>query len=204
MAKADHPPSKQEKRHKILDLRWVISIFFLTIAISATISFVSSSLLSLSGIITAFLILLFIVLLGIVFDIIGVAVTSAEEKPFHSMAAKKVPGAAECIRLLRNADKVGSICNDVVGDICGIVSGTAAAIITTQLLVAFQNLPSQVVSLALSALVAGLTVGGKAVGKSFAVHKCTAIVFATGKVIHWFASIPLRLGLKGNKRNKNR
>ena len=204
MAKADHPPSKQEKKQKFLDLRWVISIFFLTILISATISFVSSSLLSMSGIITAFLILLFIVLLGIIFDIIGVAVTSAEEKPFHSMAAKKVPGAAECIRLLRNADKVGSICNDVVGDICGVVSGAAAAIITTQILASFEGAPSQLVSLALSALVAGLTVGGKAVGKSFAMHDCTAIVFTTGKIIYWFSSVPERLGLKGRKRNKNR
>lgn len=200
MAKADRPPGKQEKKQRILDLRWVISIFLLTIVISATISFVSSSLLSMSGIITAFLILLFIILLGIIFDIIGVAVTSAEEKPFHSMAAKKVPGAAECIRLLRNADKVGSICNDVVGDICGVVSGAAAAIITTQVLASFEGAPSQLVSLGLSALVAGLTVGGKAIGKSFAMHDCTMIVFTTGKILHWFGSVPARLGLKGRKK----
>lgn len=120
------------------------------------------------------------------------------------MAAKKVPGAAECIRLLRNADKVGSICNDVVGDICGIVSGAAAAIITTQILTNFEGAPKQLVSLVLSALVAGMTVGGKAIGKSFAVHECTSIVFATGRVIFWFSSIPERLGLKRQKRNKNK
>ena len=76
-----------------------------------------------SGMLVAFLILLFIVLLGILFDIIGVAVTSAEEKPFHSMAAKRYRVRAECIMLLRHADRVTSICNDVIGDICGVVSG---------------------------------------------------------------------------------
>ena len=35
--------------------------------------------------------LLLIVLLGIGFDIIGVAVSTASEEPFHAMAAKKSP-----------------------------------------------------------------------------------------------------------------
>ena len=121
MAKTDRPGGKPDKKNKKSNLRWVITIFFLTIIISGTISFTSSSLMASSGMLVAFLILLFIVLLGILFDIIGVAVTSAEEKPFHSMAAKKVPGAAECIMLLRHADRVASICNDVIGDICGVV-----------------------------------------------------------------------------------
>ena len=161
MAKTDRPGGKPDKKNKKSNLRWVITIFFLTIIISGTISFTSSSLMASSGMLVAFLILLFIVLLGILFDIIGVAVTSAEEKPFHSMAAKKVPGAAECIMLLRHADRVASICNDVIGDICGVVSGAAAATIAGEILTAFQWSAGSLVSLAMSALVAGLTVGGK-------------------------------------------
>ncbi|MGM9641436.1 MAG: hypothetical protein ACI3V3_08755 [Faecousia sp.] len=152
--------------------------------------------------VTAFLVLLLIVFLGIIFDIVGVAVTSAEEKPFHSMAAKKVPGAAECIKLLRNADRVSSICNDVVGDICGVVSGAAAALITDQILTKVQHLPTQVASLAMSALVAGLTVGGKAVGKSIAIGSCTAIVFSVGKILYWLKSIPNLLLPKRRKNKK--
>ena len=156
-----------------------------------------------SGMRVAFLILLFIVLLGILFDIIGVAVTSAEEKPFHSMAAKKVPGAAECIMLLRHADRVASICNDVIGDICGVVSGAAAATIAGEILTAFQWSAGSLVSLAMSALVAGLTVGGKALGKSMAMHSCTSIVFSAGKVIHWLKCIPqLLLPVRGGKKSK--
>lgn len=200
MAKADQPPVKSDKKAKKSNLRWVLTIFILTIIISAAISFLSTSLMEMSGIATAFLILLFIVFLGIIFDIIGVAATSAVEKPFHSMAAKKVPGAAESIHLLRNAEKVASICNDVVGDICGVVSGTAAAIITTRMLAIFDGAPEQVLSLVLSALVAGLTVGGKAIGKTIAIRSCTSIVFTTGKIIHWFSQIPQLLRLKKRKK----
>ena len=35
----------------------------------------------------------------------------------------------------------------------------------------------------MSALVAGLTVGGKAVGKTVAIRSCTEIVFLVGKII---------------------
>ena len=139
--------------------------------------------------IVAFLILLAIVLIGIVFDIIGVAVTSADEKPFHSMAARKVPGGLEAIRLLRNAERVSSICNDVVGDICGVVSGSASATIAAQVLQNFDFTWPQIVSLLMSALVAGLTVGGKAIGKTFAINSCTQIVSGVGSVIYFLGHI---------------
>jgi len=138
----------------------------------------------------AFLILLAIVLIGIVFDTIGVAVTSADEKPFHSMAARKVPGAQEAIRLLRNAERVSSICNDVVGDICGVVSGSASATIAAQVLKQFDFTWPQLVSLLMSALVAGLTVGGKAIGKTFAINSCTVIVQSVGRVIWALRHMP--------------
>jgi len=138
----------------------------------------------------AFLILLAIVFIGIIFDVIGVAVTSADEKPFHSMAARKVPGASQAIHLLRNAERVSSICNDVVGDICGVVSGSASATIAAQVLHNFTFSWPQLVTLLMSAFVAGLTVGGKAIGKSFAINSCTQIVSTVGKLIHWITSVP--------------
>ena len=127
--------------------------------------------------------LLVIVAVGILFDIIGVAVTSADEKPFHSMASRRVPGAKEAIRLLRSAGKVSSICNDVVGDICGVVSGAASATIAARALTYVDFSWPQAVSLGMSALVAGLTVGGKAVGKTVAIRSCTEIVFTVGKFL---------------------
>ena len=186
MSKSD-PASKNELRKSI---KWVITIFFVTIVVSGLISFASDKVMSASGMAVAFVILLIIVLIGIFFDIIGVAVTSADESPFHSMAARKVPGAHEAIRLLRKAERVSSICNDVIGDICGVISGAAAATISGQLISNFNFSWPRIISLVMSALVAGLTVGGKAIGKGFAVNSSTKIVSFVGKVIYSLGKIP--------------
>ena len=180
MSKAD--PS-QARKERMKTIRWVVTIFLVTIFVSGAITLISNEIMGKSGIITSFVILLIIVLVGIVFDIVGVAVTSADESPFHSMAARKVPGALESIRLLRNAERVSSICNDVIGDICGVVSGTAAATIAAQLLTRFDFSWPQLIGLIMSALVSGLTVGGKAIGKTFAVNSSTKIVHFVGRVI---------------------
>lgn len=187
MSKSDPAASKKERNKTI---RWVVTIFLATILISGTISFVSDEIMERSSMFVAFIILFAIVLVGIIFDVIGVAVTSADEKPFHSMAARKVPGGAEAIRLLRNAERVSSICNDVVGDICGVVSGSASATIAAQILQNFSFSWSDVISLIMSGLVAGLTVGGKAIGKTFAINSCTKIVAGVGSVIYLFQHIP--------------
>ena len=181
MSKDNSGDSKKERNKTV---RWVISVFVTTIVVSGLINLLSDEVMSRSGLFSAFLILLIIVFVGIVFDIVGVAVTSADEKPFHSMASRKVAGAHESILLLRNAERVSSICNDVVGDICGVVSGSASATIAAQILNHFSFSWPQVVSLLMSALVAGLTVGGKAIGKTFAIHSCTEIVHGVGKIIY--------------------
>ena len=194
MAKLD-PAARNRERQKTV--RWVVTIFLVTIVISGTISFVSDEIMSTSGILTAFLILLAIILVGIIFDIVGMAVASADEKPFHSMAARKVPGAQNAIKLLRNAERVSSICNDVVGDICGVVSGSASATIAAQILQHGDFGWPQMISLGMSALCAGLTVGGKAVGKTFAVNSATEIVHAVGMLIYWLNHV-----IPGSRRKK--
>lgn len=180
MAKSQTDASKKERLRTI---RWVVTVFFTTLVVSGLIGLVSDEVMASSSLPVAFGILLFIVLLGIVFDIIGMAVASADEKPFHSMAARKVPGAQEAIRLLRNAERVSSICNDVVGDICGVVSGSASATIAALILTRVDTAWPRGVSLVMSSLVAGLTVGGKAIGKTFAVSSCTQIVHMVGRIL---------------------
>ena len=102
------------------------------------------------------------------------------------MAAHKTPGAREALGLIRRANKVSSFCNDVVGDICGIISGSTAAIIVTRLQEAL-SLRSIFFSLAVTALVSGLTIGGKAIGKTFAIDKSTAVLQLVGRVMHVFS-----------------
>ena len=187
MSKADPSASKKER---LKTIRWVVTIFLSTILISGMISMISDEIMAVSGIAIAFVILLVIILIGIIFDVIGMAVASADEKPFHSMASRKVPGALEAIALLRNAERVSSICNDVVGDICGVVAGSASATVAAQVLVNFEFSWPRGVTLIMSALVAGLTVGGKAIGKTFAVNSCTDIVHLVGKFIYRLRRLP--------------
>lgn len=184
MKKAKNP--KTEKKKEPSQYRWATTVFLLAVALSAALSLASESMLSGAGLAVALLILGVFIALGIVFDIIGVAVTAADPRPFHSMAAHKEKGAKEALNLLRNASHVSSVCNDVVGDICGVVSGAASATIAARAIMYLDFSWPQLVSLGMSALVAGLTVGGKAIGKTVAMNSCTEIVFLVGQILATF------------------
>ena len=163
---------------------WVATVFCIAVTLSAALSLASESLMAGAGMAVALLILALFIGLGILFDIIGVAVTAADEKPFHSMAAHREKGAREALRLLKNASRVSSVCNDVVGDICGIVSGTTAVIVTQ--LQRSLNTRTVLLSVGVTALISGLTIGGKALGKTFAIRKSTQVVFLAGRFLHLF------------------
>lgn len=187
---ADSKKQKQQKKKGKQEKstgRWAVQVFFIAVVLSAALSLASDQALDGAGLAVAFAVLLAFILLGIVFDIIGVAVTAADEKPFHSMAARKTPGAREALNLIRKADKVSSFCNDVVGDICGIISGSTSAVIVVQMQAVFGFLPVVVLSLAVTALTSGLTIGGKALGKSFAIAKSTAVLQLVGRFLHLFS-----------------
>lgn len=164
---------------------WVIKIFLVSIILSAALSLMSGVALAEAGFTAAVIVLLLFVLLGIVFDVIGVAVTAADAKPFHSMAAHREKGAKEALFLLKNAEKVSSFCNDVVGDICGIVSGSTAAVIVSHLQSSF-NTRSILISIAVTAMISGLIIGGKAIGKKVALEKSKDVVFIAAKTLHLF------------------
>lgn len=181
---------KREKGKKKSDAdlpqyRWILRIFLIAVALSAALSLASESVLTGAGIAAALLVLAVFIGLGIVFDILGVAVTAADERPFHSMAAHREPGASEALGLLRNASHVSSLCNDVVGDICGIVSGTTAAVIVVHLQ-RMLSVHTVLLSVGVTALISGLTIGGKALGKTLAINKSTRVVFLAGRFLHIF------------------
>jgi len=182
----DKKKKPEKKGKKEGRLRWAVQVFFISVALSAVLTLASEKTLDGAGLPVAFGVLVGFIGLGILFDIIGVAVTAADERPFHSMAAHKTPGAREALGLIRKASKVSSFCNDVVGDICGIISGSTAAIIITRLQDAI-SFRSVAVSLAVTALVSGLTIGGKAVGKTFAIEKSTAVLQLVGRFLHLFS-----------------
>ena len=155
---------------------WPLRVFFMAVILSALLSFFSSTALNGAGYVVAGLVLAAFIALGIVFDMIGVAVTAADPKPFHSMAAHKEKGGKEAIR-------VSSVCNDVVGDICGIVSGSTAAVIVAALQRDLST-TNVMISIGVTALISGLTIGGKALFKKVAINECTAVVYRVARIMH--------------------
>ncbi len=135
----------------------------------------------------ALLTIIVIVAVGVLADVIGVAAAAANESPFNAMAARRVAGAKHAIRLVRNADRVSAICADVVGDIAGTISGAAGAALVIRLATMIPDLSAHQTALhtGVVALVASLTVGGKAGSKSLALTRWIGILFFAGKVLWW-------------------
>lgn len=133
--------------------------------------------------------LILIIMVGILADILGVSVTAASEAPLHAKASKKLPGAAEGVFLIRNADRVANIMNDVVGDIAGTVSGALGIALVMQILAYRQEISQLTMNMLLTALIAALTVGGKAAGKKIALEYAEEVVYLTGKFLHGISLI---------------
>lgn len=174
---------------KKFKLSWPIKItiaaFFLSIVIGAfTNTFVEEV-----NIFAAFSILIIVILLGIVFDIIGVSVTIADETPFHSRLTRGQYENREAIKLIRNADKVSNLCNDVIGDIAGVISGGLSAAIAVNVINTYDTLNAAVVNLLLTAVVAAATVGGKAAGKNVSMKYSEKIVLKVSVFISFFKKI---------------
>ena len=164
---------------------WIIKITLVSIVTSMVFTLVSTEVLAGAGYIAAFAVLIFFVALGVVFDVIGVAVTAAILAPFHSMAAHHERGATEAISLIKNADKVSSVCNDIVGDISGIVSGSMAALVAARIAIG-SSTNVLIMQLIISGAVTGLMIGGKAFGKNFAINNTNKIILRIGKLLSLF------------------
>ena len=159
---------KQEKKDSS-QVRWFITIFIITFLLSILFSFISTTAISDLDVIPAIVILVLVILIGVIFDIIGVAVTVGKESDFHAKASKKIKGAKTSIGLIRNSAKVANICADVIGDIAGVLSGAISAMISLKITESFEL--SFNIQFIISALVASLTVGGKALRKNICTKK---------------------------------
>ena len=184
--------SKQPEKPKTkVNVRWIATVFFISIVISAVLSMICNELIGHMATFMQFIVLLLIIFIGIIFDIIGLAVATADEKQFHSMAARKIKEGKIGVAMIRNADKMSSVCNDVVGDICGIVSGATAASIAMRVFtdpsISFFG------NLLVTALVSGMTIGGKAVGKYFGMNYSEDILYVIAKLVKF---LPINTGKK--------
>jgi len=146
-------------------------------------------------------VVLFIVVFGAVFDMLGVAAAAARETPFHAMASKRVFGAKRAISIVRNAEKVSSICNDVVGDIAGVLSGAGALAVSVQLVHSLHGKGwlETTVSIGLTAFITAITIGIKAVGKTLAISSPTPIILVAARIVDtlWFFPVNRKRNRRG-------
>jgi len=180
---SDKPKPKRKTKPKQNQAKWIASITIVSFVLSVVMSYVSNEALSSAGTLLSFVVLFLFIALGIIFDMIGVAATSATEKEFHSMAAHRVRGAREAVWMTRNAGKVSSICNDVVGDICGIISGATGALIVSRITAGLAGARVLLVSLLITGIVSAMTIGGKAMGKGIAIANSRGVLLICGELL---------------------
>jgi CBS domain containing-hemolysin-like protein len=176
--------TKKGNKHKIF---WVAKISVLAFSLSLLLSLFSQVVLKQSSVILAVILLCVFLVLNVLSDMIGLAITSCqiehlkdehESKNLSDVLYKK------CLALIRNADKVSSILCDVVGDICGILCGVSATMLTN-IIISNENFNSLYVFVGAlaSSIVAGLTVFFKAIAKNYAVKNSVCIVKKIAKFL---------------------
>ena len=173
---------KEKIKKEKVNIKWIVTIIVVSFVISFCLSFVANTTIPHLSLVFGIIITLIFILIGILFDIIGVAVTSADEAVFHSMNSRKVKGANVAVKFKKNAEKVSSFCCDVIGDICGVISGAAGTTIAAILITKY-NFNILIVGLLVTAVISSLTIGGKAIGKSFAINKSDIILYEFAKFV---------------------
>ena len=166
---------------------WPIVVLILAVSLSLLFSILSELVLDGSAIWVAVIVIFVFIFLAIITDMVGLAVASANLEHFNAMAARKVKGSKQALALVKNAGKVSSVLNDVIGDVCGILSGAAGASIVAK--IAIDNgasFMSILIPSLIAAIIAGLTIAGKAVFKNVAIRHSNSITLAFAKFINFF------------------
>ncbi len=124
--------------------------------------------------------------MGVIADMVGFAAAAADATPLNAKAANKVLGARQAVRLVRNADQVAVFCSDVMGDISSTLAGAMGAVIVFRLITGMGHQQvSSWYTIVMTALVAAVTVGGKATGKGIALQEANEIMFRLGQAVAW-------------------
>ncbi|MDR3318150.1 MAG: hypothetical protein LBS99_01805 [Clostridiales bacterium] len=195
----EKPPSargNQQQRKKKKFYVWPIKAFIITFFLTIVFSVISESVVrgtqdmpTAANIAVMVALLIILITLNIVFDMIATAVTSCDITPFYAMASRKQKGAKTSLKLLKNSDKVSNICGDIIGDVCGIISGTAGAAIILILIAAARANSDYIailITIAVSSIIAAVTVGGKAFFKRMAITRAERIVEVLGLALSVF------------------
>ena len=179
---------KSRKKEQTGQKKWLLMVFVGTFALSAVFNMLSTEVVEhVNNMILSVILLIVVIAVGIMFDLIGTAVTAADEVPFHAMASDKKKGAKESLKLIKNADRVANVCADVIGDICGVLSGAIAALIASNLAKMLGQNDITLMALLVTATVTALTVWSKGVFKQVAIKNSTSIIRVIGRIIAVFS-----------------
>ena len=156
---------------------WAIRMFLIAISLSLFFGFISQTLLNSMGIIVATLCISFFIFLSVLFDMIGIAAASADIEYFVELKKRNEKGASTGIKLCKHSEKVCSFCADVVGDICSTLCGAGGACIVVALTnqIADSNI-ILLISISVSALIAGISIFFKAIMKERALRRANKII----------------------------
>ena len=185
---ADKPKPKEKKKFSKGTV-WAIKITVITFILACCITFITEIASTKSNVIISVLLLIFLIVIAILFDAIGVAAASCDPAPLHSMASRKVKGANYAVKLVKNAEKVSNICNDVIGDMAGIISGICTATIVLKVTTS-NNMSTDhvlILSIMMSSVVSAVTVGGKAFFKTIALKNAKEMMLLAGRFISVFS-----------------
>lgn len=194
-ADASDKRKKSRKKYNI----WWIKAAVISFVLAAFFSFLSELTASADHIVVILLLLAFLILASILFDAIGVAVTSCDATPIVSMASRKVYGARTALWLVKNSGTVSSICNDVIGDIFGIISGACSAAIVIKITLQLPDGWQRWLSIIISAIVSALTIGGKAFMKNIAISNSKDFVMFVARLLAIFNKDERKIRKKNKK-----
>ena len=181
-------PQKKQRRNKgksKFNWTWALKAALISIFISVLLTLLSTEVLEKLNLAAAFIILIIFIIINIFFDILAISIATADIKPFLSMSARRLKVGYTGVYLINNAEKMNNIFADVIGDIAGVVSGATGTAIIIKL---FTSPDSEfTANLIITSLIAGLTVGGKALGKSIGMKYSYNFVYGAAKVFSIFS-----------------
>ena len=162
--------------------KWILTVFILSLVFAMFFTFVSETIISNVSLLVGVIITLILVFIGIICDMVGVAVSTTKLEPFNAMAAKKIKEAKTAITLIKNKDKVSSVFCDVIGDVCGVITGSAGAAIIAGVVIK-SSLNILLVSVIIMGMLSTITITGKAIGKNIAINNNIKITRMVAKII---------------------
>lgn len=137
----------------------------------------------LNSIILSLVFLVFIILINIGADIVGTAVTAASHVPFNAKSAKRIRGAPHGLQLIKNADKVANLTNDMLSDITTTVGGALGISIVVQIIKLNPDLSQFWLNILITAFIAAAIVSGKAFSKKIALTHPDDVIFLVGRIL---------------------